>query len=138
MENIQDFHSFLHARNSLKCLIENLLHQILSFIDSQSELLIVVVPGTVRRVEDRHLHLEQTLETFVVNLLDILQSGAQRRLPVPDVGDRSLLSVQPPGELGLAVSDVLQVPAPLHEGVDLREDARPVRQLSDVGVISQG
>ena len=82
MKHIKDLHSFLHTRDRLKCLIENLLHQILSFIDSQSELLVVVVPGAVGRVQDGDLHLEQTLQTFIVNLLNVLQAGAQRGLSV--------------------------------------------------------
>ena len=45
---------------------------------------------------------------------------------------RGLLSVQPAGKLSLAVRNVLEVSAALHEGVDLGEDAGPVGQLSEV------
>ena len=43
------------------------------------------------------------------------------------IWDRSLLPVQPPGKLSLTVRDVLEVPAALHEGVNLSENARTVR-----------
>ena len=42
-----------------------------------------------------------------------------------------LLKEAIPGELSLAVGNVEQVPAPLHEGVNLGEDPRSLRHLLD-------
>ena len=42
-----------------------------------------------------------------------------------------LLKEAIPGKLSLAVGNVEQVPAPLHEGVNLGEDPRSLRHLLD-------
>jgi hypothetical protein len=59
------------------------------------------------------LHLIQTLETFVINLLNILQAGAQRRLAVSDIWHRGLLTIQPPAGRLLLLLSVLPLPVRL-------------------------
>ena len=76
MKHIEYLYSLFDTCNSFKSFIEHFFYQIFSFIHTKSEPLIVVIPGAVRGIKDGVLHLKQTLETFVINLLNILKSSA--------------------------------------------------------------
>lgn len=104
MKNVKYLYTLFDTRDSFKSFVENLFYKIFSFIDSKSESLIVVIPGAVRGIEDGVLHLKQTLEALVINLLNVLQSSAERRLAISDIWNRGLLSIKPPNnwmEVGL-------------------------------------
>lgn len=71
MKNVKYLYTLFDTGDSFKSFIENLFYEIFSFIYTKSESLIVVIPGAVRRIEDGVLHLKQTLQTLVINLLNV-------------------------------------------------------------------
>ena len=127
-KELQDLYAGLHSGGCLESRANGILHHHLQVLDARTEAVVAVVPGGGLHVQDAVSHAAQRREVLVkrgLNLLQALDNGGPR--DTSKRRHRSPLPLRAVTKVNLALTDVQQVLAALHEGVHLSKDAEVVQ-----------